>query len=136
MEDDHTTVHINDLIDEMVALISRLAYRKRISFNKTLRGGLPTTVLNPMLFHYLLFCLIEAKMMSLDKNGVISIGTHFSDGCFCITLGSEGGVVPLPDTTNTSGIGEIGGIAKELGAAISDKGGETVIKIPAVTPDK
>jgi hypothetical protein len=136
MEDNCAAVHINDLIDELVALMSRLAYRKRISFNKTLRGGLPTTILNPMLFHYLLFCLIEAKMVSLDRNGVISIDTHFSDGCFCITLGSEGGTVPLSDITETSNAGEIEGIAMELGAVILNNGCETVIKIPAMTKVK
>jgi hypothetical protein len=136
MEEDRATVHINDLIDELVALMSRLAYRKRISFNKMLRGGLPTTILNPMLFHYLLFCLIEVKMLSLQKNGVISIGTHFSDGFFFVTLTSEGGIVPSSDTTGTSGAGEIEGIAMELGAVISDNGSETVIKIPAVTQVK
>jgi len=136
MEDDLVAVHINDLIDEMVALMSRLAYRKRISFNKMLRGGLPTTVLNPMLFHYLLFCLIDAKMGCLEKSGVISIGTHFADGCFCITLGCEGSTVPSSDTKETSAAGEIASIAVELGAVISDNGAEMVIKMPAMAQDK
>jgi len=136
MEDDRVAVHINDLVDELVALMSRLAYRKRISFDKMLRGGLPTTILNPMLFHYLLFCLIEAKMLCLDKNGVISINTHFSDGYFCITLACEGGALQSSDTTKTSDTGEIGVVAKELGAVISDNGSETVIKVPAVAQVK
>jgi C4-dicarboxylate-specific signal transduction histidine kinase len=136
MDADQVVVHINDLIDELVALMSRLAYRNRISFNKQLRGGLPSTMLNPMHFHYFLFCLIEAKMLSLDRNGVISISTHFADGCFCITLGSEGGIVPSSGIAETSNAGEIEGIAMELGAVIINNGCETVIKMPAVTKVK
>jgi hypothetical protein len=51
-------------------------------------------------------------------------------------MGCEGSTVPSSATTETSGAGEIASIAMELGAVISDVGGEMVIKMPAMAQDK
>ena len=133
MESELASVNINDLLDELVALVNRLAYRKRISFKKDLNGGMPATILNPVLFHYFMFCMIETRMNALDRNSVISVGTSYSNGCFRIALLSEGPAMPQADSGETGSVGDMENIASELGAVIFQHGSETVITMPAVT---
>ncbi|MGO9380482.1 MAG: hypothetical protein ACLPN1_05085 [Dissulfurispiraceae bacterium] len=128
---DHATVSVNELIEELVALMTRLAYRKRISFEKNLRGGLPGTVMNPMMLHYLLFCIIDSKLSCLDRNGIVSIVTSLCDGRLCIDVASIG-TIGQGDAANSCRDGEINGLAVELGAEICESGGKTAIKIPIV----
>ncbi len=130
MENKSLPVNINDLIDELLALMGRLAYRKKITFKKNLSPSLPVTVLNPTLFHYLLFCVVESKMSGLDRNGVVCVSSFHSSRRFRITVGTECGTMPLNQPE--SGVGEINEAASELGVTISEVGGEAVIIIPEV----
>ncbi len=131
MEKGRSSVNINNLIEELLALMVRLAYRKRITFRKKLSPNLPESVLNAALFHRLLFCIVESKMSRLDRNGVICVGSLFSSDCFRITVSTEGPIIPLAGTPETDGVAEMGEAASGLGAVISESGSETIITIPA-----
>jgi nitrogen-specific signal transduction histidine kinase len=128
MDCERTAVSINELIEELVALMTRLAYRRRIAFEKELRGGLPSTVMNPILFHYLLFCIIDSRMSCLDRNGIVRIATSFSEG-LRINVSSKGDVVQ-DGAAELCRNEEINGLAAELGAEISKDGTDMVIKVP------
>lgn len=128
MDCERTAVSINELIEELVALMTRLAYRRRIAFEKELRGGLPSTVINPILFHYLLFCIIDSRMSCLDRNGIVRIATSFSEG-LRINVSSKGDVVK-DGAAELCRNEEINGLAAELGAEISKDGTDMVIKVP------
>jgi len=128
MDCERTAVSINELIEELVALMTRLAYRRRIAFEKELRGGLPSTVMNPILFHYLLFCIIDSRMSCLDRNGIVRIATSFSEG-LRINVSSKGDVVK-DGAAELCRNEEINGLAAELGAEISKDGTDMVIKVP------
>jgi C4-dicarboxylate-specific signal transduction histidine kinase len=129
MDCERTTVSINELIEELVALMTRLAYRRRIAFEKELRGGLPSTVMNPILFHYLLFCIIDSRMSCLDRNGIVRIATSFSEGRLRINVSSKGDVLQ-DGAAELCRNEEINGLAAELGAEISKDGTDMVIKVP------
>jgi nitrogen-specific signal transduction histidine kinase len=128
MDCERTAVSINELIEELVALMTRLAYRRRIAFEKELRGGLPSTVMNPILFHYLLYCIIDSRMSCLDRNGIVRIATSFSEG-LRINVSSKGDVVK-DGAAELCRNEEINGLAAELGAEISKDGTDMVIKVP------
>jgi len=70
MDCERTAVSINELIEELVALMTRLAYRRRIAFEKETPRRLAVYGYNPILFHYLLFCIIDSRMSCLDRNGI------------------------------------------------------------------
>ena len=129
MDCERTAVSINELIEELVALMTRLAYRRRIAFEKELRGGLPSTVMNPILFHYLLFCIIDSRMSCLDRNGIVRIATSFSEGRLRINVSSKGDVLQ-DGAAELCRNEEINGLAAELGAEISKDGTDMVIKVP------
>ena len=129
MDCERTAVSINELIEELVALMTRLAYRRRIAFEKELRGGLPSTVMNPILFHYLLFCIIDSRMSCLDRNGIVRIATSFSEGQLRINVSSKGDVLQ-DGAAELCRNEEINGLAAELGAEISKDGTDMVIKVP------
>ncbi|HMK60194.1 MAG TPA: hypothetical protein VK452_03485 [Dissulfurispiraceae bacterium] len=121
---------VNEIAEELLALMARLAYRKRIALEKNLRGGIPPTSVDPILLHYLLFSLIDAKMSCFDRNSKICVSTSLSGGCACITLLSKGEPVkeaPAPVCSDE----EIRQLASEIGAEISSSGEETTIKLPA-----
>jgi len=123
------SVHINELIEELIALMTRLAYRKRITFEKDLRGGLPSAAIKPILLHYLMFCIIDSRMSGLDRSGIIRVATSFSGGRLCIVVSSKGEVVQTGAAEACSNE-EISGLAAQLGAEVSKNSGETVIKLP------
>ncbi len=125
-------VNINELIEELIALMTRLAYRKRIAFEKGLRGGLPSAVIKPILLHYLMFCIIDNRLSCLDKNGIIRIATSIVDGRLCIVVSSKGEIVQ-PVAAESCGKEEINGLAAELGAEISENGNETIVKLPVAS---
>jgi C4-dicarboxylate-specific signal transduction histidine kinase len=130
MEKGCARVGINELIDELLALMGRLAYRKRLTFRKNTTSNLPETVINSTLFHYLLFCIIETKMSTLDRNGVVCVGASFSEGCFRITVGAEGATLSPTDPAEAIGTTDMSDAASELGATVLETGNETIIKIP------
>ena|ERR1700690_1006813 len=129
MDCERTAVSINELIEELVALMTRLAYRRRIAFEKELRGGLPSTVMNPILFHYLLFCIVDSRMSCLDRNGIVRIATSFSEGRLRINVSSKGDVLQ-DGAAELCRNEEINGLAAELGSEILKDGTDMVIKVP------
>ena len=129
MDCERTAVSINELIEELVALMTRLAYRRRIAFEKELRGGLPSTVMNPILFHYLLFCIVDSRMSCLDRNGIVRIATSFSEGRLRINVSSKGDVLQ-DGAAELCRNEEINGLAAELGSEISKDGTDMVIRVP------
>jgi signal transduction histidine kinase len=129
MDCERAAVSINELIEELIALMTRLAYRRRIAFEKELRGGLPLTVINPILFHYLLFCIIDSRLSRLDRNGIVRIATSFSEGRLRINVSSKGDVVQ-DGAADLCRDEEINGLAVDLGAEISKDGNDLVIKVP------
>lgn len=129
MDCERTAVSINELIEELIALMTRLAYRRSIAFERELRGGLPSTVMNPILFHYLLFCIINSRLSCLDRNGIVRIATSFSEERLCINVSSKGGVVQ-DSAVEFCSTEEIKGLAAELGAEISQDGSDMIIKVP------
>jgi len=130
MEKGVTTVSINDLIDELLALMGRLAYRKRLTFRKELGSGLPEAVLDPNLFHYLLFCILDSRMCDLDRNGVVCVGSSFSDGCYRIKVCTEGARIAAPGASESEQSAGRHEAASALDATVSETGGESVITIP------
>ena len=131
MESGSTTVSINELIEELLALMGRLAYRKRITFKKDLSRSLPETNLDPTAFHYLLFCLLDTKMSDLDRNGVVCVGSSYSGGCYRITVCTEGAKTPPPDASAAGDDAGMREAASDLGATVSETGKEIVITVPA-----
>ncbi|HMK56728.1 MAG TPA: hypothetical protein VK448_08845 [Dissulfurispiraceae bacterium] len=123
-------ISINDIAEELTALMTRLAYRKRIAFEKTLRGGIPQIEADPMLLHCLLFCIIDGKISRLDRNGVIRVGSSLSEGRVCLALESKGESSKETPTAICSDE-ELNELAAEIGAEILRNGEETIIKLPA-----
>jgi C4-dicarboxylate-specific signal transduction histidine kinase len=130
MDCESAAANVNELIEELLALMTRIAYRRRISFERELRGGLPEAMLNPMAFHYLLFCIIDGKLSRIDRNGIIKVSTSVSDDLVGIKITSRGNAVQSAASTACSDE-EISILATDLNADISESGDETTVRIPA-----
>lgn len=126
---ERVAVSINELIEELIALMTRLAYRKRISFEKVLRGGLPPAVINPILLNYLIFCIIDRNLSSLDKNGIVSIFTSLADGHISISVSAKGEKIVQDGASEFCSGAEISCLASELGVGIAENGCETLILV-------
>lgn len=131
MDCERVAVNVNELIEELIALLTRLAYRKRIAFEKELRGGLPVPIVDPMQLNYLLFCIIDGKLSRLDRNGIIRVATSQSDGRVCITISAKGDAAQAAPAESCSDA-EMAGIATEMGAEMSESGNETIIRMPVI----
>lgn len=85
---------VNEAVEELLALVHRLAHQKKILLETDFREDLPQVTGNPALLQFTLFCLIEAAMARLERNGTLTLRTGLAKDAVTISLGSQG---TLPD---------------------------------------
>src|SRR4030042_3981784 len=79
MDRPRVSFHVNESLEGLISLISRLARQRKISLEREFQRDLPSINSDPALLQLLVFCLIEDAMARLDKNGKIILKTSASD---------------------------------------------------------
>jgi nitrogen-specific signal transduction histidine kinase len=124
-----SSFHINESLEELIALINRFANQKRISFKQGYDNDMPPVYSNPSLLQLIIFTFVEKNIMELEQDSTITMQTAVADKSVLITIipngkRVEGSSAPIP--TELLDI-----IIKELGGNISqDRGKNTVIMLP------
>jgi hypothetical protein len=124
---------VNESLEELLALLSKLASQKRIILERDFDKNLPAIHSDPAKLQFLIFCIIEEKLCKLDKNGSITVKTASSNGSitiYVITIGNvveevEKGICPKEIHQY---------FLKQLGGSISQKGEEVAITLPVTGP--
>jgi len=124
-----SSFHINESLEELIALINRFANQKRISLKQGYDNDMPPVYGNPSLLQLIIFTFVEKNIMELEQDSTIIMQTAVADKSVLITIipngkRVEGSSAPIP--TELLDI-----IIKELGGNISqDRGKNTVIMLP------
>jgi nitrogen-specific signal transduction histidine kinase len=132
MDRPRSEVNINEVLQELVALMTRFAYQKKIVFETDFKRQIPSFETNPPMLQYVLFCLIDGRMSRLDRNGRIMIQTSVVGGNITVSLISEGTIIPPVGGMEFCCHGLMPDSLKQLGGSVSESEKETVITLPAV----
>jgi C4-dicarboxylate-specific signal transduction histidine kinase len=90
MDNSLSTFSVNETLEELLVLLSRIANQKNISFVKDFQENIPTLHSDPARLQFLIFCLIEEGLKSLDRNSRIIIKTEHSSNAVTISIILEG----------------------------------------------
>ncbi|MBI5025779.1 MAG: hypothetical protein HZC12_03430 [Nitrospirae bacterium] len=81
---------MNESIEELLVLLSKVASQKNISLVKDFQENIPSIHSDPSKLQFLIFCLIEDGLKSLDRNSRVILKTEHSDASIIITIAAEG----------------------------------------------
>ena len=123
-------VNVNDCLEDLIALLQRVANQRKITLEQDFQRDLPSLYTDPSMLQFLVFCSIENKIARLDKNTKIMLKTSHADGSVTIRISAQGGFI-VPDTEAGIFPQEIHDyVIKQLRGSILQQEGETVIRLP------
>lgn len=119
-----TTFNINEALEDLLALMDRLAKQRRVSLEKNFGADIPAVYSDPTGVLLVIFCLIDENLKRLDRDSRITIETSFFGDRLRINVVAEGNVLSAEEKGTCSDemlrylIGELGGdYSKERGKA-------------------
>lgn len=126
MDTELCTFNVNETLEELIALLTRFAHQKKISFEKDFQQDIPSINNNPSLLQLLLFHFLEEQFTRLDKDSSIMLKTSVSNASVIIKiitkgiyLEAEAEVKPGTDKVNVYIINQLGGSVIEENDLIS-----------------
>lgn len=84
---------VNESIEELLILLSRVANQKKVSFEKDFQEDIPMTCSDPAKLQFVVFCLIDKNLKMLDKDSSIILKTAHSHGSIKIGIIPKGNFV-------------------------------------------
>lgn len=125
----------NNILEELLVLIHRLAYQKRISIEKDFARWTPAVQSDQLKLQFTAFCVIEKYLRRLDKNSRIIVKTTYSNDEIRISIIPKGNFIEMNGeaTCNDETYYKI---VAQLGGSISHKNSdeETTITLPVSQP--
>ncbi len=92
-----STFNINDTLEELVVLLGRYANQKQISLNTDFQKDIPPISSDPVSFQFIIFCIIEEMLKTLDKRSSILIRTDYSRDKSSVQIFREGNIIPAAE---------------------------------------
>ncbi len=130
MDMQFSQIDVNECLEDLIALLQRLANQRKITFEQDLRRDLPPLYTDPSMLQFLIFCFIEHMITRLDKNAIIAVKTDHSKESVTITITPRGNVIGADERTGICPR-EIHDYAiQQLHGTILQQEGETVVKLP------
>jgi hypothetical protein len=90
MDHEFSAFNINESLEELFALIQRVANQKRITLKKDFQREIPSFHGNPSIFQLVIFSFLEEKMTNLDKNSIITVKIGAKGNSIGVSISSEG----------------------------------------------
>ena len=132
MDSQISTFHLNECLEELIALMSRFARQKNLMLEMDFPKNIPPIQNNPAMLQLLLFSFLEEKIMGLEKNGRIVVQTAVADNSFVVTIIQEGTLFEISPGKEPIFFALRNDIADQLGGNISHEK-NTVITLPLST---
>lgn len=129
MDKPFSTFSVNESLEEVLVLLTKLASQKRISLERDFHKNLPAIYNDPAKLQFLIFCIIEEKLCKLDNNSKIIVKTAHSSGSVTIEVISCGNsMVTVGEGICPKEIHQY--LIKQLGGSVSPKGADTAVALP------
>ncbi len=90
MDNPASTFDINEVIEELIVLMNRLAKQKRIGLKGEFQREMPPVHSSPYRVQLILYTLIQEKLGALDVDGSIVLSTALRDGSATIRVYEQG----------------------------------------------
>lgn len=128
MDSQCSSFDVNDVIEELVALLARVAYQKRVEFTKDFEPGIQPIHSNPSMLQLLLFLIIEGLMDGFEKGGSITVRTSSANDTIRIAIIPKGNMKKLSREGEDHRTEAVNKVCGELFGTIDRQGanGETV----------
>ncbi|MBF0505495.1 MAG: HAMP domain-containing histidine kinase [Nitrospirae bacterium] len=129
MDCECSSFSVNEAAEELVALMARHAYQKRIEFTKDFGPGIPPIHNNPSMLQLLIFFIIEEMMDCFEKGGTITVRTSSEKDTIRIAIVPNGNMKELTGKEDYNRVEAVNKICRELLGTVEQKGanGEAVI---------
>jgi nitrogen-specific signal transduction histidine kinase len=122
--------NINESLEELFALIQRVANQKKITLARDFQRDIPSVYSNPSIFQFLIFSFLEERMTNLDKNSIITVKTGIKGSSVGVNISSEG-VLRVGQDVQAMIPPEIRTFAlQKLTGDISESNGNILITLP------
>ena len=120
---------VNEAIEELVALMTRFGYQKRIEFTKDFEPNIPPIHSNPSMLQLLIFFIIEEMMDCFEKGGSIAVRTSSVNETIRIAIIPNGKMKELSGKGDYHRVEAINKVCRELFVSVDQQGanGEAVI---------
>jgi C4-dicarboxylate-specific signal transduction histidine kinase len=90
MDTPRASFNVNDSMEELLALLNRSANQRKIILEKDFQKDLPMVQSDPAMLQFLVFCLTQEKLDTLDKNSKIILRTALLNSAVTITVIPQG----------------------------------------------
>ena len=130
MDMQFSQVNVNECLEDLLALLQRVANQKRITFEQDFQRDLPSIHTDPSMLQFLAFCTIEHKILKLGKNAIIIVKTTHSNGTVTVTITARGDFIATDTETGTCPQEIHDYVIKQLHGTILQQEGETIVKLP------
>lgn len=81
---------LNECLEELLVLLSRIANQKKVTFEKDFQEGIPMTFGDSARLQFMIFCIIDKNLKILDKDSSIFLKTTHSHGIIKIEILPQG----------------------------------------------
>lgn len=85
-----STFSVNESIEELLILVSRVANQKKVSFEKDFDEDMPQISSDPAKLQFVVFCLIDKNLKRLDKDSSLIFKTTYSGDSIRISIIPKG----------------------------------------------
>lgn len=132
MDNQFCNFHINESLEELIVLMTRLANQKKIRFEKSFESDLPELYNSPSLLQFVIFSFFESYIQQLSEGSSIIVTTGKKDNSIKVSLTFNGDIINAEPLNDSSAI--VNTIIKEqMNSEIEDKGNNVTIIIPFVS---
>lgn len=113
---------VNEAVEELVALMARHAYQKRIEITKDFDRGIPPINSNPSMLQLLIFLIMEEMMDRFEKGGSIDVRTLSAKDTIKISIIPNGNMNDLREKADYQRAEAVNEVCAALSATL-DRGG-------------
>ncbi len=129
MDSECSSFSVNEIVEELVALMARHAYQKRVEFTKDFERDISLIHSNPSMLQLLIFFIIEEMMDCFEKGGSITVRTSSANNTIRIAIVPNGTMKELSGQGDYHRVEAINEVCRELFGTLDQQGanGEAVI---------
>jgi len=125
---------VNEAMEELAALVSRLAYLKKISLEREFGPDIPIIHTSPALIQLVVYCLFDQMLKSMSRNSTITLKTEAVSGAVAISLTPRGTPAEAAEEGMCSGT-ELEQVLQSIGGTMTRQSdGAATVQLPFTKP--
>lgn len=102
MDSSFSSFSINDILEELLILVSRITIQKRLTFMKDFSPDVPIIYNDPGKVHFLLYCFLDRLLKKMEPGARMKVITKVSGKGCAVDFIIEGGVLESDDISMCS----------------------------------